>query len=166
MAISELLKNIKAESEETSPGPEPEVPTDLLDPDPKPGRRTAGRRTAARPAPPAVTARVKGQISDALTMWLLPPATFWAMRDPVCGGAAVDVLDNTVSRLVPIVARNPGMLRFFTEGQGWMEYVALFHALAPLGAVVWKHHVLGDGHHQESDVEAEDFGRYGVPAYA
>lgn len=167
MAITEYLKNIKAESGETvAPTAAPEAPADLLSPDPAPGRK--GQKRSRPASPPPVTARARTQIADSLTMWLLPPATFWAMRDPTCGGVALEVLDNTIARLVPIVARNPTALRFFTEGSGWMEYVALFNALAPLGAVVFKHHVVGRGHGQEeTDVdEAEDFSRYAAPAFA
>jgi hypothetical protein len=45
--------------------------------------------------------------------------------------------------------------------------MGLFNAMAPLVGTVWKHHVLGDGHHQEdADDEAEDFSRYAAPAFA
>lgn len=134
---------------------------DLLPPDPPAARRTAKspRKAAAKP-----TKAVQTQVADALTMMITLPAGVLAFRDPLCGDAVLEQADEVVAKLVPIVCRNPAMLRWFTEGAGYMDFFALATALFPIARTVWAHHVthsIG----MEEDEGAEDFNRYVAPGF-
>lgn len=135
--------------------------SDLLPPDPPAARRTAKtpRKAAAKP-----TKAVQNQVADALTMMITLPAGVLAFRDPICGGAVLGQADEVVAKLVPIVCRNPAMLRWFTEGAGYMDFFALATALFPIARTVWAHHVtrsIG----MEEDEGAEDFNQYVAPGF-
>ncbi len=115
-------------------------PGDLLPRDPKPKRKNSGARFSGG-ATERVTAAQKRRVADALTMLITLPGGAWALRDP-CGQALLGQRDDIVKALVPIVCRNPQMLAWFTAGGGgWMDWIALFSALQPVGAAVWSHHV-------------------------
>ena len=157
MALADLLKSGSVDgddssahvpddaSELTAGTPDPGAPADELPPDPAPSRRSKQGRRRMRSATTATkkaTAAEKNQIRDALTMLYTLPAFGLRMRDPHCGGALMDQRDAIVDALVPIVARNPAMVAFFTASNApWMEYLALFQALLPVGQMVWGHHV-------------------------
>ena len=136
--------------------------TDLLPPDPPAARRIAKtpRKSAAKP-----TKAVQNQVADALTMMITLPAGVLAFRDPLCGGAVLEQADEVVAKLVPIVCRNPAMLRWFTEGAGYMDFFALATALFPIARTVWAHHVTHSIGMEEEDEGAEDFNRYVAPGF-
>lgn len=158
MALADLLKTGSVDGEDSSaqvpddaseltgPGADSGAPADELPPDPQPSRRSKqGRRrmrSSTAAASKKATAAEKTAIRDALTMLYTLPAWGLQMRDAHCGGALMDQRDAIVDALVPIVARNPAMVAFFTAGNApWMEYLALFQALLPVGQMVWGHHV-------------------------
>jgi hypothetical protein len=158
MALADLLKSGSVDGDESSAqvpddaseltgaGPDSGAPADDLPPDPQPSRRSKqGRRrmrSATTTASKKATAAEKNAIRDALTMLYTLPAWGLQMRDPHCGGALMTQRDAIVDALVPIVSRNPAMVAFFTAGNApWMEYLALFQALLPVGQMVWGHHV-------------------------
>lgn len=136
---------------------------DLLPPDPPAARRTvkAPRKTAPKP-----TKAVQNQVADALTMMITLPAGILAFRDPICGGAILDQADDVVAKLVPIVCRNPAMLRWFTEGAGYMDFFALAAAVAPIAKTIWAHHVSHTLSLEEEEEGAEDFNRYVAPGFS
>lgn len=114
---------------------------DLLAPDPKPARRTAKVPRAVGKA----SAAQKRQVRDALLLVLTPTTGLLAMRDAHCGGAAFAQREAIVDAMVPIICRNPAMLRWFTAVNApWMDYLALFTALQPVGAAIWQHHIKKD----------------------
>lgn len=164
--ISKLKGNVREVSDDL-----PEIPDDasaldadgdLLPPDPPAARRTAktARKPAAKP-----TRAVQTQVADALTMMITLPAGVLAFRDPLCGGAILEQADAVVAKLVPIVCRNPAMLRWFTEGAGYMDFFALATALFPIARTIWAHHVTHTiGMEEEAD-GAEDYNRYTAPGF-
>lgn len=166
--ISKLKGNVREVSDEM-----PEVPDDLsgldeegdvLPPDPPAARRTS---KPARKAPPKPTKAVQTQVADALTMMITLPAGIMAFRDPICSDAVLEHADNIVAKLVPIVCRNPAMLRWFTEGAGYMDFFALATAVAPVARTIWAHHVAHsiEGEDQEDGGE-QDYNRYVAPGFS
>lgn len=145
-------------------------------PDPKPARRSQKppKREPAQKAPAAV----RREVRDSLTMMITMPAGIWAFRDPHCGGALLEHADNIAARLTPIVCRNPALLAWFTESSSYMDWFALFTALAPVAKAVWDHHVIGPRPRGEvaDDAGAEysaaaqspapDFSQFAAPAFS
>jgi hypothetical protein len=171
MAINDLISNMKRNIFEVGEDGDVHVPDDIseldedvLPPDPAPARRAKGTR-GAKTAPPKVSAATKRTVTDSVKLMLLVPAGTWALRDDVCGAKALEIVDDVTDAAVPIICRNPAMLAFFTDGAGWLEWLRLGTALAPLGRLVWSHHVVGDGH-QEEDQEDVDYARYAAPSLA
>lgn len=134
--------------------------------DPKPVRRTKATRAGSSTAT-KVTAAQKRTVADALEMMITLPAGMVAMRDPVCGGAALEHCDNIVKKLTPIVCRNPAMVEWFTTGAGYLDWFGLASALAPVFMTVWSHHVTRpqeqEGAHAHPAGEP-DFSHYTAPS--
>lgn len=169
MEFDNLISKLKGNVREVSEDDIPEVPddisgldSDVLPPDPPAARRTAKspRKTAAKP-----TRAVQNQVADALTMMITLPAGVLAFRDPVCGSAILDQADEVVAKLVPIVCRNPAMLRWFTEGAGYMDFFALATAVFPIARTIWSHHVTHTIGMEEDQDSGEDFNRYVAPGF-
>jgi len=90
-----------------------------------------------------------------------------AMRDPVCGGAALEHCDNIVKKLTPIVCRNPAMVEWFTTGAGYLDWFGLASALAPLFMTVWSHHVTRPQDQESAHAHPAgepDFSHYTAPS--
>lgn len=152
MAVSDLMDRLSAKiSGEPQDDDDFEVPDDLsgldtgeaddlLPPDPKPSRKK--RTLAPSTGSGKATTAQKRQVNDALLMLLTPTTGLLAMKDPHCGGAAFAQREEIVKAMVPIICRNPAMLRWFTASNApWLDYLALLTALQPVGAAVWQHHV-------------------------
>lgn len=185
MPIQDFLSGVRdrvAVTEEEPAAPavvaEPEAEPDLFEEivatfgesapaeDPKPGRRPSKPARAAAAAS-RVTAAQKKAVADALAMMITLPAGVISMRDPVCGDAALEHCDNIVKKLTPIVCRNPSMVEWFTTGAGYLDWLGLASALAPLVMTVWSHHVTRP-QEQEGDhahpAGAPDFSHYTAPS--
>lgn len=182
MAIQDFLAGVKDRAT-VAEEPEPAAPVEaeesdpfdsivaefgdsLPEEDPKPARRsTKGPRTSGAAA--KVTAAQKRSVADALEMMITLPAGVIAMKDPVCGGAALEHCDNIVKKLTPIVCRNPAMVEWFTSGAGYLDWFGLATALAPLVMTVWSHHVTKpqeqEGAHAHPAGEP-DFSHYTAPS--
>lgn len=120
---------------------------DLLTPDPKP-RRDRRQTTRATPAKKA-TAQEKRQIKDALSLMLLTLGGGISLRDPHCGGAIAGSADNIAEKAVPLIARNPAWVEWFTGTTGFLDVLGLLIALREPASTIWGHHVshtIGDEH--------------------
>lgn len=179
MAIQDFLSGVKDRAAVTEEEPDPtpaepdpfdsivadfgeSVPTE----DPKPARRSGGKQRAASSAAKA-TAAQKRAVADALEMMITLPAGMVAMRDPVCGGAALEHCDNIVKKLTPIVCRNPAMVEWFTTGAGYLDWFGLASALAPLFMTVWSHHVTRPQDQESAHAHPAgepDFSHYTAPS--
>lgn len=180
-ALADLLKSGSVDGEESAaqlPEDTPDRggagehgagPIDELPPDPQPSRRTAkGRRRTARAASPRKASKAEqDQVRDALTMLYTLPAWGLQLRDAHCGGALMDQRDAIIDALTPIVCRNPAMLAFFTAANApWMDYLALFQALLPVGQAVWGHHVTRTvGRDESAGGVPVDLSAYAAPAF-
>lgn len=171
MAFDNLIAKLKENVREV-PDDMPDIPddiseldesSDILPPDPPAARRTA---KTPRKAPAKPTKAVQTQVADALTMMITLPAGVLAFRDPICGSAILDQADEVVAKLVPIVCRNPAMLRWFTEGAGYLDFFALATALFPIARTIWAHHVTHSIGIELDEGESEDFSRYTAPGFA
>ena len=178
--LADLLRTGATESEEPfdvpddpsgltgGDGPEP-ADTDQLAPDPQPSRRSRKGRRSGRAAGTGgrATKADQDQVRDALTMLYSLPAWGLRLRDPHCGGALMEQRDDIVKALTPIVCRNPAMLAFFTSANApWMDYLALFQALMPVGQMMWSHHVTHTvGQQQESGEVPVDLSTYTAPRF-
>lgn len=167
MAITDLISKIKA-TNEGEDADKVRIPDDvselddLLPPDPPPARKTSAK-SAPKP-PPKPTVAIKRQVADSLTMMITVPAGIMLFRDPVCAGAVLEHVDNIVDKLVPLVTRSPAMLRWFTEGAGYMDWLALATALAPVARTIWNHHT-GEQEEDRATAAADDYSRYAAPAF-
>lgn len=165
MAISDFLDRARSAAgfapDEDPEGLETEpLETDILPPDPVPIR--AKRQT--RVPPPTPTAKIKKQVKDSLLVMMGFPAGMISFRDPVCGGALGSQSEAIADALVPIICRNPSMLRWFTEGQGMMDWITLMTAVWPVMKTVWDHHT---GRVDEGDGDDDDdWQQYPAPRMA
>lgn len=139
---------------------------DLLEPDPVPAAKQPGAKSRKqRPAiVPKATAAEKRQVKDALTMMQLMIGGGIALRDKHCGPAIVDSAEAVADKAVPIIARNPTWLGWFTGSTGFLDVLGLIIALKPVLGTFWGHHVShsiggADGGHDQ----AEDFSQFTAP---
>lgn len=143
---------------------------DRLAPDPQPSRRGGkrGRRTPRAASGKPSKAEVD-QVRDALTVLYSPLAWGVTLKDPHCGGALMEQQEKVVAAMTRIACRNPAMLAFFTSTEKpWWDYVLLAQALAPVGKVVWQHHIthtVGAPDEQGEGVTPVDFSAYRAPAF-
>lgn len=134
-------------------------PDDILPPDPKPSKKGP---TKQRASTAKVTITQKRQLKDSLMLMMGVPAGMLSLRDPVCGNAVLDNAENIADKLVPIIARNPGMLTWFLgSGAPYMDFMALAMALKPVATTVWSHHVTKTLHgDDDGGFTADDFSQY------
>lgn len=105
------------------------------DPDPSdPGSRTSYSRRA-------VTARVQKEIQETVEAYLGIAATGFAMKDPICGGVALDIVPNVAEKAVPLLSRNPKIVAYLTKGNNFKEVMDFALAVLPLVQVVYAHHM-------------------------
>jgi hypothetical protein len=66
----------------------------------------------------------------------------WEIRDPVCGGAAVQAEPNASAAFTDIVLQSPDLIAWFTgPAAGFMVFLNLFMAVLPVLQVIYAHHV-------------------------
>lgn len=169
MAISDLLKKLTTDEEpeeiiEDDDGftdgelfPE----EDELEPDPKPSRALGAIKGAGdkvvktRAQTKKLTKAQKTQVMDKFEMMLKFPGMIISTRDPICGGAIANNSMQIAESMIPIIARNPQMLEWFTaEGGGFMDYIGVAWACMPVVTTIYQHHVshsIGDHVHEEED---------------
>ena len=105
-----------------------------IDPDPEPGDESRKRVYRA-------SAKIKKEMQDTLEAYGAMLCAGWALRDPLCGNVALEVLPATVEKLVPILARNQVAVKYFTTSNNFREVVDVFVTLFPLVQVITAHHL-------------------------
>lgn len=173
MAITDLLERLSGGSSVEPDELDTEIPDDaseldaepddLLPPDPPPVRKSKMR---SAPAPsPKTTAGQRKTVKDAWSVLLGAPAGLIAIKDPICGGAAVDQVDALAAALTKVTCRNPAMLAWFVgDAAPWMDWLAVVMAVRPIVSTVWGHHVshsLG----QEDETDDTDYSLYTAPQF-
>jgi hypothetical protein len=110
------------------------------DPGPAPVGKGKGHRDGA--GPPRVTAAVRRDVNAKIRFIAVPVCRLWEIRDPVCGGAAVQAEPNASAAFTDIVLQSPDLIAWFTgPAAGFMVYLNLFMAVLPVLQVVYAHHV-------------------------
>jgi hypothetical protein len=128
-------------------------------PDPK-AKRPESRE---KPKTAAPAARVPPHVRKEIAEKLGAMAEFFCMglslRDEYCGDALDAQREEIVTRAVAIICKRPRMVRWFTEGADYQDWLMLATALQPVAVAVWSHHVTRDrGHDDDQDVT-----RYAAP---
>lgn len=81
------------------------------------------------------------QVTEEIAMYSELLAALWSVRDPVCGGAAVDAAPAFAAAAARILSRYPqAMARFSATGQ-LGDWIAMLSAIAPVLKAVWSHHI-------------------------
>jgi hypothetical protein len=124
-----------------APEPLPEAgPEDIpLAPPPAPIPKSRGKGKA----PPKLTgAALRRDIHAKIRVVAVPAARVYQIRDPVCGGVAVQIEPGVSDSLADIVMDSPDLIAWFTgPAGGFMKYFDLLSKLAPLAGTVWAHHI-------------------------
>lgn len=128
-----------------SPEPSPPLPPDDDDEPVRPLGFPAGPKgkpgKAAR-GPVRVTTAMRKDIHAKIQMPLFIIGKVWEVRDPWCGGTWMQQLPATTDAFTSIVCDSPDLVAFFTgPGGGFMKYLELGSALAPVGMMWWQHHI-------------------------
>ncbi len=101
--------------------------------------RTPTRRKGKGKPPSATVAR---DIRAKISLGLEVPGQIWAAKDPLCGGVFVRQRPDIAEALTDIVLDSPDLVEFFAgAGGGFMKYLKLAAALAPVAQVIWIHHI-------------------------
>jgi len=106
-----------------------------------PGR--GGKAKATQSArKPRVNVTTRKDIAAKVGMLLYVPGKIWETRDPWCGGTFVAQLPATTEALTDIICDSADLVAFFTgPAGGFMKYLNLMTALAPVAQVAYGHHI-------------------------
>lgn len=103
---------------------------------------TGGRERGPQRRTVRVTAAVRRDITAKIKMPLFVGGKIWEARDPWCGGVFVAQADPIADALTDIVCDSADLVAFFTgPAGGFMKYLNLATALAPVAQVAWAHHI-------------------------
>lgn len=94
---------------------------------------------------------VKKDIQDKCEFLLQLVALGWSTRDPICGGEFEDRVDQIAQKLVPIIARNATLLKWFSSEGSLPATLDLAIVLFPIAKTVVQHHVLKSIGHEEPE---------------
>lgn len=163
-SVSETLLSLSADAEDDDP--------DQASERPKRDRSAAHRAQASgrRPKVPSFSEKASGaqrkQVGDSLEFMLTLLTGTLAMKDPHCGGAAFAQREEITKALIPLVCKNPTLLRWFTATDApFMDFMALFLALKPVGQAVWQHHVAKAPVNPQGVNQPRDLSGYAAPAF-
>ncbi len=117
------------------------------DPDPGWGEPGLGERLidaakGARGPAPKASAKVRRDVQAKTALMLQMLAGTWRMRDPLCGGAALDAVPEVSDALADILCDSPDVVAWFTATGGFMKWVKLAMAVQPVATMALQHHVL------------------------
>lgn len=128
--------------------------------DPKPKRPEA--KSLPKKAPPRVPPHVRKEITEKISAMLEFFAAGWSIRDEYCADVLDQQREEITARFVAIVVKRPAMVRYFTEGAEYQDWLMLATALQPVVTAVWSHHVAKTaGREAEQDLDG-----YAAPPFA
>lgn len=143
MSLVELIGKIRLgeepDAEDADVPRETEPEPEAVEPDPRPNRSAKGG--AGKPPPPKVTAAVRKDVTEKLSMLLDVPAFFWAQRDPYCAGVFNQQQEDILVRLTTVACKNRRALAWLTTTGEYTDWIMLATACWPVVAAVWSHHV-------------------------
>ena len=106
------------------------------------------------------SARIQREVQDTIEAYLGVIATGWAIKDPLCGNVLADVTPNIAEKAVPLLARNPVIVKYLTKSSNFKEIMDLALAILPLIQVVYAHHMshtISVGQHEEQVQNYNDY---------
>lgn len=110
-------------------------------PPPWAGGRGGGGNQRPPAAPVKVNAATVRDIEGKLALLAAVPMAAFEAVDPACGGAAAEVLPQSIKAAVPLICQSETALRLLTEGGTYFLWLSLAQALAPAVTMGWRHHV-------------------------
>ena len=120
----------------------PHEPAEEIRPDPAPAPIGKAKGTKARKPGPKVTTAIRADITAKIRFMAVPAAKVWEIRDPLCGGVAVQQEPAISAAVATIVLDSPDLMAFFTGPMGgFMKYLELGAAVLPVLQVAFAHHV-------------------------
>ncbi len=130
-----------------------------IPPDEPPGKITTAR-TRGKPARKPAAA-VRADIGAKIGLMLEVPGRVWQARDPMCGGAFVAQRPAISGALTELVLQSPDLIEWFMgAGGGFMLWLNLMAACAPVAQTVWAHHVVHSIEPPPADAQQADYARY------
>lgn len=137
------------------------------DPDPGWGEPGLGERLmdaakGSRVPPPKLSPRVRKDVQAKLGLMLSMLAGTWRMRDPLCGGTALEQVPDISDALADIICDSPDLVAWFTSTGNFMKWLKLLMAVQPVAMVGLQHHVLHTVDTEEQPEPGPDWG----PGYA
>ena len=107
-----------------------------------PGKVPRGKGGKSKAPPKLSGVALRRDIHAKIRVITVPAAHVYQLRDPVCGGVAVQIEPGVSESLADIVLDSPDLIAWFTgPAGGFMKYFDLLSKLAPLGGVIWAHHI-------------------------
>lgn len=100
---------------------------------------------------------VKKDIEEKCDFLLTILGMGWQSRDPICGGEFADRTDQIAQKLVPLIAKNATLLKFFTSSGQFSAALELAIVLYPIGKTVAQHHIFKTIGHEEPETIPNDF---------
>ncbi len=98
---------------------------------------------------------VKKDIEEKCDFLLTILGMGWESRDPICGHEFASRTDKISEKLVPLIAKNATLLKFFTSSGQFSAALELAIVLYPIGKTVAQHHVFKTiGHDESQDLTA------------
>lgn len=106
---------------------------------------------------------IREDLEGKLEFFLALIAIGWETRDPYCGGEFSQRTGLIAEKLVPIIAKSPELLKWFTTAGNASAWMDLFMALWPILAMVGKHHLFHSVGQPEASNEAPEGIQYDYP---
>lgn len=105
------------------------------------GGRGGGATQRPAAAPVKVSTATVRDIEGKLALLAAVPMAAFEAVDPACGGAAAEVLPQSIKAAVPLICQSETALRWLTEGGTYFLWLSLAQAIAPAVTMGWRHHV-------------------------
>jgi len=80
-------------------------------------------------------------LKDKLDFLLTLIGTGWETRDPICGPEFTARSDQIAEKLIPIIARNPELLKWLTREGNVSAWLDLAITLLPIAKIAAQHHL-------------------------
>jgi hypothetical protein len=89
-----------------------------------------------------ITPGIKNDIAGKLGLFAAIIGMPLEAMDDFCGPIFVNNADNIIDKLLPIICRSPGAVKFFQAGNGgWLDWLALLQATWPVIKAGYMHHL-------------------------
>lgn len=88
-----------------------------------------------------VTRAIRNDIQTKVEMILAFVEFGWQAKDPICAPVLSENSSRIAEKMTNIIAKNPDMVKWFTKGGGYMDWMDLLMALMPVLKVAISHHI-------------------------